>query len=75
MTLEDIPTEDLEPVIMKLRSAGVEIERDGAGSVVSRHGPLRAVDATTAPHPGFPTDMQAQLMALLTIAQGTSVLT
>jgi UDP-N-acetylglucosamine 1-carboxyvinyltransferase len=75
VTLEDIPTEDLEPVIMKLRSAGVEIERDGAGSVVSRHGPLRAVDATTAPHPGFPTDMQAQLMALLTIAQGTSVLT
>jgi UDP-N-acetylglucosamine 1-carboxyvinyltransferase len=75
VVLEDVPTEDLEPVIVKLRSAGVEIERDGAGCVVSRHAPLRAVDATTAPHPGFPTDMQAQLMALLTLAQGTSVLT
>jgi UDP-N-acetylglucosamine 1-carboxyvinyltransferase len=75
VTLEDVPTEDLEPVIVKLRSAGVEIEREGAATVVSRHGPLRAVDATTAPHPGFPTDMQAQLMALTTIAGGTSVLT
>jgi UDP-N-acetylglucosamine 1-carboxyvinyltransferase len=75
VTLDDVPTEDLEPVIVKLRQAGVAVERDGTGTVVSRTGPLRAVDVTTAPHPGFPTDMQAQLMALLSIAQGTSVLT
>jgi UDP-N-acetylglucosamine 1-carboxyvinyltransferase len=75
VTLDDMPTEDLEPVIVKLRQVGVAVERDGTGTVVSRTGPLRAVDVTTAPHPGFPTDMQAQLMALLAIAQGTSVLT
>ncbi|HVU05062.1 MAG TPA: UDP-N-acetylglucosamine 1-carboxyvinyltransferase [Polyangiaceae bacterium] len=75
VTLENVPAEDLEPVIVKLRQAGVTVERDGEGVVVSRSGPLRALDVTTAPHPGFPTDMQAQLMALLTMAQGTSVLT
>jgi UDP-N-acetylglucosamine 1-carboxyvinyltransferase len=75
VTLEETPTEDLEPVIVKLRQAGVAVERDGAGTVVSRTGSVRAVDVTTAPHPGFPTDMQAQLMALLAIADGTSVLT
>lgn len=74
VTLDDAPTEDLEPVIVKLRQAGVHVERDGAGTVVSRSGRLRGLDVTTAPHPGFPTDMQAQLMALVTIADGTSVL-
>jgi len=73
--LEDAPTEELEPVIVKLRQAGVVIERQGTRTVVHREGPLRAVDATTAPHPGFPTDMQAQLMALVATARGTSVLT
>jgi UDP-N-acetylglucosamine 1-carboxyvinyltransferase len=75
VVIEGLPTEDLEPVISKLRQVGVEIERDGTGTVATRHGPLRATDATTAPHPGFPTDMQAQLMTLLSIAEGTSVLT
>ncbi|HEX7668125.1 MAG TPA: UDP-N-acetylglucosamine 1-carboxyvinyltransferase [Polyangiaceae bacterium] len=75
VTLDDVPTEDLEPVIVKLRQVGVIVERDGTGTVVSRTGPLRSADVTTAPHPGFPTDMQAQLMALLSIAGGTSVLT
>ena len=73
--LDGVPVEDLEPVIVKLRQSGVIIEREGEGVVVSREGPLRAMDVTTAPHPGFPTDMQAQLMALLSLAQGTSVLT
>jgi UDP-N-acetylglucosamine 1-carboxyvinyltransferase len=75
VTLEETPTEDLEPVIVKLRQVGVAVERHGTGTVVSRTGSVRAVDVTTAPHPGFPTDMQAQLMALLSIADGTSVLT
>jgi UDP-N-acetylglucosamine 1-carboxyvinyltransferase len=75
VTLEETPTEDLDPVIVKLRQVGVVVERDGTGTVVSRTGSVRAVDVTTAPHPGFPTDMQAQLMALLSIAEGTSVLT
>jgi UDP-N-acetylglucosamine 1-carboxyvinyltransferase len=75
VTLADVPTEDLEPVIVKLRQTGVSIDREGAGTIVSREGKLAAVDVITAPHPGFPTDMQAQLMALLVAAPGTSVLT
>jgi UDP-N-acetylglucosamine 1-carboxyvinyltransferase len=75
VVLEGVPIEDLEPVVVKLRQSGVMIDRDGEGTVVSREGRLRGMDVTTAPHPGFPTDMQAQLMALLTLAEGTSVLT
>ncbi len=73
--LEGAPAEDLEPVIVKLRAAGLEIEREQSALRVRRLGPLRAVDVTTAPHPGFPTDMQAQFMALMCCAEGRSVLT
>lgn len=73
--LDQAPLDDLEPVVVKLRQAGLQIERDGEGVRIVREGPLRAVDVTTAPHPGFPTDMQAQFMALMTLAQGRSVLT
>ena len=59
----------------KLRSAGVDIEDDGSTVRVScTEGCLRSVDVTTEPYPGFPTDLQAQMMAMLTIAEGTSVL-
>lgn len=75
IVLDGVPTEDLEPVIMKLRQTGVTVERQGEDTAVARTGALRAVDVTTAPHPGFPTDMQAQLMALVVTAPGTSVLT
>jgi UDP-N-acetylglucosamine 1-carboxyvinyltransferase len=73
--LEHAPVEDLEPVIVKLRQAGVTIETEGPHVRVVREGPLKAVDVTTAPHPGFPTDMQAQFMALMCCATGRSVLT
>lgn len=73
--LEHAPIDDLEPVIVKLRKAGLTIEREGDGARVERLGPLLPVDVTTAPHPGFPTDMQAQFMALMTLAGGRSVLT
>jgi UDP-N-acetylglucosamine 1-carboxyvinyltransferase len=71
--LENAPIEHLEAVVAKLRQAGVEIGREGT-SVRVRRGekPLRAVDITTAPHPGFPTDMQAQFMVLMCMAQGTA---
>lgn len=75
VVLENAPTDDLEPVIVKLRQAGISIERLGEDAVISREGPIKALDVTTAPHPGFPTDMQAQLMALVSRANGTSVLT
>jgi UDP-N-acetylglucosamine 1-carboxyvinyltransferase len=57
-----------------MRLAGVEIEREGEHVRVRRQGPLRSVDVTTAPHPGFPTDMQAQFMAMMCVASGRSVL-
>jgi UDP-N-acetylglucosamine 1-carboxyvinyltransferase len=71
--LQNAPLEDLGALIAKLRTAGVEIERQGA-AVRVRRGDTRlgAVDVSTAPHPGFPTDMQAQFMVLMTLANGTS---
>src|SRR5580692_7485812 len=72
--LEGAPLEDLEAVVAKLRQAGVEIGREGSAVRVARKPdvPLRPVHITTAPHPGFPTDMQAQLMVLMTLARGVS---
>ncbi|MEM7616466.1 MAG: UDP-N-acetylglucosamine 1-carboxyvinyltransferase, partial [Pseudomonadota bacterium] len=59
----------------KLEETGVHIEETDAGVKVSRNGNgLRPVHVTTQPFPGFPTDLQAQMMALLSIADGTSVL-
>jgi UDP-N-acetylglucosamine 1-carboxyvinyltransferase len=73
--IERVPVEDLEAVIAKLRAAGVTLEPAGTDLIVAREGPLRAVDATTSPHPGFPTDMQAQFMTLMCLAEGTSRIT
>jgi UDP-N-acetylglucosamine 1-carboxyvinyltransferase len=72
--LDGAPLEDLDAVVAKLRSAGVEVGREGDAVRVRRpvDRPLRALDVTTAPHPGFPTDMQAQLMVLTCLARGTS---
>jgi UDP-N-acetylglucosamine 1-carboxyvinyltransferase len=73
--LQDAPLADLEPVIVKLRKAGVVVEREGEHARVVREGELKAVDITTQPHPGFPTDMQAQLMVMMCAARGRSVVT
>lgn len=73
--LENAPLEDLEPVIVKMRKAGLVIEREGDSVRAARLGPLRAVDVTTAPHPGFPTDMQAQFMCMMAVAEGRAVVT
>lgn len=59
----------------RLDAAGVSVEETAAGLKVARkNGRVRAVDVVTAPFPGFPTDLQAQMMALLCFAEGTSVL-
>jgi len=73
--LDGAPLDDLEPVVVKLRQAGLIVERDGEAVRVARTGRLKGVDVTTAPHPGFPTDMQAQFMALMTQCEGRAVLT
>ncbi len=73
--LEGAELRDLEALAIKMRSAGVDIVSEGQNVRVRRNGPLRAANATTAPHPGFPTDMQAQFLALMTMAAGESVIT
>ncbi len=67
--------EHLDSVVLKLTAAGVEVRRAGDGIRVQHHGELHSVDMRTAPFPGFPTDMQAQMMALMTVATGRAVIT
>ena len=73
--VEGAELRDLEALAMKLRAAGVEIASEGHNMRVKRTGPAPWRNVTTAPHPGFPTDMQAQFMALMCMATGESVIT
>ena len=73
--IENAISEHLKPVVAKLTEAGAQIEEDIAGIRVRADGKMKAIDLKTMPYPGFPTDMQAQFMALLTLAEGTSVVT
>ena len=73
--IENAISEHLKPVVAKLQEAGAEIEEDIAGIRVRADGRMKAIDLKTMPYPGFPTDMQAQFMALLAVAEGTSVVT
>jgi UDP-N-acetylglucosamine 1-carboxyvinyltransferase len=65
----------LEAFIGKMREAGFRVDVENQAMTVHPQRSWRAVDITTAPHPLFPTDLQAQFMALMTLAQGTSVIT
>ncbi len=69
---EGVRPSDLAPVLDVLRTAGAQIECGEDWVSAGADGRVRAVDVETAPHPGFPTDMQAQLMALLSLAKGSS---
>jgi len=66
---------DLEALIAKLRASGAEVLEEQGGLRVKGPRRIESVDIKTQPHPGFPTDMQAQFMALMTLGQGTSVIT
>ena len=72
--LEGAKADEMAATIHALRNIGVEVEEEGRGLRVRATGPLKATNLTTAPYPGLATDMQAQLMALLCKAEGTSVL-
>jgi UDP-N-acetylglucosamine 1-carboxyvinyltransferase len=73
LTLEGTCQQHLEPVIAKMRQAGCLIETPDDSTLVLREtSELTSVDVTTREHPGFPTDMQAQFMALMTQAEGSS---
>lgn len=73
--LRECPLCSMEAVVGKLKESGVEIAVRNDLVQVSAKGRPEAVDVKTRPYPGFPTDMQAQIMALLALARGTSVIT
>jgi UDP-N-acetylglucosamine 1-carboxyvinyltransferase len=73
--LRNAPVDHLHAVIAKLEEAGVECRAEPGGLRVRGPDRLGPVDVITRPHPGFPTDMQAQLMVLATVADGQSVIT
>lgn len=73
--VEGAIADHLSPVIAKMEEMGITIQSDENGVRVIADKPLKAVDVKTLPYPGFPTDMQSQMMALLLTASGTSVVT
>jgi len=68
------PLQHMEAVVKKLREAGMEIEEEGDRVNVIGNKKIRSVDVKTSPYPGFPTDMQAQFMVLMSLARGLSVI-
>ncbi|WP_332650657.1 UDP-N-acetylglucosamine 1-carboxyvinyltransferase [Lysinibacillus sp. 54212] len=75
IVIENAVPEHMTALIAKMREMGVEIIEEFEGLRVRATGKLKAVDIKTMPHPGFPTDMQSQLMALMLTAEGTSIIT
>jgi UDP-N-acetylglucosamine 1-carboxyvinyltransferase len=75
VTLRGARPDHMRAVIDKLNDAGVKIERHHSGLTVRRDGRLKAVDITTLPYAGFPTDVQAQMTALMALTPGISIIT
>lgn len=74
ITIENIILDHINPIIAKLEESNVEIDISDDKIRVKSDGNIKAVDITTLPFPGFPTDMQAPFTALMSIAEGTSVI-
>jgi len=74
LRLHNCRGDHLMAVVDRLRSIGVTVEPTTNGCVVAGNGPIKPADVTTQPYPGFPTDLQAQFMALLALAQGNSII-
>jgi UDP-N-acetylglucosamine 1-carboxyvinyltransferase len=75
ITIKNCRPDHLQAVIDKLREAGVKVEKRGKNLWVKRGSRLKPVDVTTQPYSGFPTDVQAQLMALMVRTPGISIIT
>ncbi len=75
VTVRGFDPAHLDLVLVKLQQAGCVVHIFDDGVTIERHQPVRAVDIQTLPYPGFPTDMQAQFMALMAIADGSSIIT
>ena len=75
VVLRGARADHMHAVLDKLRQAGVTVERNGPDLKISRRGRLKPVDITTLPYAGFPTDVQAQMMVLMTLTPGISIIT
>jgi UDP-N-acetylglucosamine 1-carboxyvinyltransferase len=75
VTVDGLDPQHLELFLAKLRTMGILVEEGPRRIRVRRDGPLAPVDISTLPHPGFATDLQAQVMVLLSLAGGTSIVT
>jgi UDP-N-acetylglucosamine 1-carboxyvinyltransferase len=73
--ISNVIPKHLDCITAKLLEMGVEVEEDGDAVIVRRTGKLRRTNVKTLPYPGFPTDMQPQVAAVLCLAEGTSMLT
>ena len=71
--IENVISNHIKPIIAKLKEAGCRVYENGDSIRVIGTEKLNAIDVKTLPYPGFPTDMQAQFMALMTLCEGTSV--
>ena len=75
VTLHNVIPKHMEPITAKLRAAGCEVTEYDDAMRIMRHGAIHPVKIKTMPHPGFPTDMQPLMTVLLTLADGTSIVT
>ncbi|WP_434642447.1 UDP-N-acetylglucosamine 1-carboxyvinyltransferase [Thermoanaerobacterium thermosaccharolyticum] len=72
--IENVIVDHIKPIIAKLTECGIDVFEEGTGVRVKGMRNYKAVDVKTLPYPGFPTDMQAQMMAMMAGAKGTSVI-
>ena len=72
--IENCIPQHVEPIILKLQEAQVDVEVEDSSILVRGGRPLQAINARTHPYPGFPTDIQAQFMALMTLSRGQSII-
>jgi len=75
VTLLGARPDHMHAILDKMRDTGVKVERRGTALTVSRNGRLKPVDITTLPYSGFPTDAQAQMMVLMALTPGISIIT
>ena len=75
ITLTDCSVNHMHALLEKLEEIGLNIDASNGSIVVCGNGTLKSTDVKTLPYPGFPTDMQAQIMALLCLTKGTSIIT
>jgi UDP-N-acetylglucosamine 1-carboxyvinyltransferase len=71
--LENVVSDHLKPIIAKLKECNIDVSETEKGIKVCGRNNIKAVDIKTLPYPGFPTDMQAPFMSLLSVAEGTSM--